>query len=495
MTDDDTGQAHVGRRNFVKAVGAAGAAAGSSLAGCLASAESGPNTVTIAGSTDLKEYQDGIEKKMKEAGMSKDISLKVIAGRSTTGARQQQYNRWLSANLETPSLYMMDSGWTIPFIVREQLADLSKEMPDLAKMVKNEYFETFRETAQDPDGNLFAVPMFPTVGAMLYRKDLVKKAGFKPDQENWATEPISWKKFSKAAKQTQSQTDTKYGFTFQGAAYAGLSCCDFVEFTGSWGGSYFGSTENLFGPVGKRPVTVDSKPVIDATRMVKTFVRNNNKNTLEGYASGISPRPVLQWQEETSRGPFAAGNAVMHRNWPYAIALQGAKDSFGEDLGVMPIPYGVKQENAKFDGYGGTVSSLGGWHMALNPNGGNMDAAKEVLRALTSEEVQMWLFKKIGWLPPRPSLLNSKEAKQVPVMGRYVNTLNIAVKNSIPRPVTPAWPQESPKIAQQANSAFAGSQSPKQAMNTLASQLKQVENASMREETEDTSGRLTAGGW
>jgi ABC-type glycerol-3-phosphate transport system substrate-binding protein len=494
MSDDDATESGVDRRQFVKAVGAAGAAAGSSLAGCLASAETDPKAVTIAGNTDLKNYQDGIEKKMKEAGLPDEITLKVIAGRSTTGARQQQYNRWLSANLDTPSLFMMDSGWTIPFIVRRQIADLSKAMPDLAKTVKEEYFETFRETAQGPDGHLFAVPMFPTTGNMLYRKDLVKKAGYSPEKENWATEPLSWKKFSKVTKETKKQTDTRYGFTFQGAAYGGLSCCDFREFTGSWGGSYFGPTKYLFGPVGKRPVTTDSQPVVDSTRMLRTFIRGNQKHTLDGYASDISPRAVLQWQESTSRSPFAAGNAVMHRNWPYAIALDGAEDAFGKDLGVMPIPYGVKPKEAKFDGYGGTVSSLGGWHMALNPNGGNVAEAKEVLRALTSETVQMYLFEKIGWLPPRPSLLESKRARQIPVMGRYVDTLNVTVKNSIPRPVTPAWPQESPKIAQQANAAFAGAKPPKQAMNTLARQLEQVEKASMREDTSGETGRLTTGG-
>ncbi|ELZ26136.1 sugar ABC transporter substrate binding protein [Halogeometricum pallidum JCM 14848] len=484
----------VSRRRFVKAVGAGSAVAASSVSGCIARAQSDPNTVQIAANTDLKNISGQVEKQLKRAGMPDEISIEIIAGTASTGARQQQYNRWLSANLEQPSLLMMDSGWTIPFIVRDQLANLSEVMPDIAEMVKSNYFQTFTQTATSEQGNLHAVPLFPTTGNMLYRKDLVKEAGYSPEKEGWATNPLTWKKFSKVTKDTKKQTDTRLGFTFQGKSYAGLSCCDFREFTGTWGGSYFGPKKNLFGPVGRRPVTVDSKPVVDATRMVRTFIEADADNALKSVTGGISPRTVLQWEEESSRKPFAAGNAVMHRNWPYAIAISGAEDAFGKDLGVMPIPYAVKPEEAKFDGYGGSVSSLGGWHMALNPSAKQPEAAKEVLRAMTKEKFQLFLFETLGYLPPRRSLFESQRAKQVPVMGRYLETLKYTIAHSIPRPVTVAWPPESSKIAQQANASFSGLKAPQRAMNQLARQIEEIEQASKREEQSQNSGRIATGG-
>ncbi|MDS0292978.1 extracellular solute-binding protein [Halogeometricum luteum] len=483
----------VSRRRFVKAVGAGSAVAASSVAGCIARAESNPNTVQIAANTDLKNISGQVERKLREVGMPDEISIEIIAGTASTGARQQQYNRWLSANLQQPSLLMMDSGWTIPFIVRDQLANLTEVMPDVAEMVKSNYFQTFTQTATSEQGHLHAVPLFPTTGNMLYRKDLVKEAGYSPDQEGWATNPISWQKFSEVTKEAREQSDTRLGFTFQGRAYAGLSCCDFREFTGTWGGSYFGSTENLFGPVGERPVTVDSEPVVRASRMVRTFIDGDANNALESVTGDIAPRTVLQWEEESSRQPFAAGNAVTHRNWPYAIAISGAEDAFGEDLGVMPIPYGVTQEEAKFDGYGGSVSSLGGWHMALNPNAARPEAAKEVLRAMTDERFQLFLFETLGYLPPRRSLFESQRAQQVPVMGRYLETLKYTVEHSIPRPVTVAWPPESAKIAQQANASFTDLKAPQRAMNQLAQQIREIEEASERDE-QSRDGRIVAGG-
>ncbi len=478
----------VDRRRFVKALGATGLAASGSLAGCLSRGSSGPRTIEIAANTDVKENIGKISAKLHEVGLSADIELSAIAGVQSSGSRKQQYNRWLSGNLEQPALFMMDSGWSIPFILREQLVDISEIRPELASTIQAEYFESFVRSIEDESGGLYGVPLFPTTGTMLYRKDLVKEAGFSPERNNWATEPLSWQRFSEVTKETMDATDTEWGFSFQGNAYEGLACCDFKEFTGSWGGSYFGAKSNLFGPVGERPVTVDSDPVVNATRMVRTFIEGDTQNPLASVAGDISPRAVLQWQEETSRQPFSNGDVVAHRNWPYAIAIAGAEDAYGRDLGVMPMPYGVTEGNAKYDGYGGTTSSLGGWHVALNPNSPKRAEAIEVMEAMVEPELQLFLFELLGWLPPRPSLFETERMRQVPVMGRYVETLKLTVENSTPRPVTVAWPQQSTKIAQQANAAFSGDGTPSQRMQTLKQQLQAIEEASERKDAAETEG-------
>ena len=388
----------VDRRTVLKAAGTTSALAVSGLAGCLGRGQLGPNTVQIAANTDVKSNLGKIEEKLHEVGLSKDIELKAIAGSASTGARKQQYNRWLSANLEEPALFMMDSGWTIPFIVREQLTNVSELRPDMVKGIKEEYFETFVRSLEGPDGALYGIPLFPTTGSMLYRKDLVKQAGYAPEKNNWATEPLTWKRFAEVTKRTREQAGTDYGFTFQADTYEGLACCDFKEFTGTWGGSYFGARENLLGPVGERPVTVASDPVVKATRMVRTFVHGDGPGTLESFPGNISPRAVLQWDEEPSRKPFTGGRAVTHRNWPYAIKLSGTEDALGRNLGVMPIPYAVKPGEAAFEGYGGTTSSLGGWHVTLNPNAKEKEIGLEVMKAMTNEDFLLFLFEELGQL-------------------------------------------------------------------------------------------------
>jgi ABC-type glycerol-3-phosphate transport system substrate-binding protein len=291
---------------------------------------------------------------------------------------------------------------------------------------------------------------------------------------------MDWKQFSKATKEAMDANDAaEMGFTFQADVYEGLSCCDFNEFLTSFGGAYFGNPKkNLFGPVGERPVTVAEQPVVDSLKMVRTFIHGSSApNTLDGYEGGISPPAVLQWTEEPSRKPFTNGKAVMHRNWPYSININGAEDVFGEDLGVMPIPYGVPESEAKYPMTGGPVAALGGWHVALNPNAANKAAALEVIKAFTKPDVQLAMFGLIGWIPPRPPLLDSSEAKEVPVIGRYVEQLKVAGENAIPRPVTVVWPQESAKIAQEANAAMSGDKSPTKAMTDLKSSLEQIESS------------------
>jgi len=313
---------------------------------------------------------------------------------------------------------------------------------------------------------------------MQYRKDLVKKAGYDPEGEDWATKGISWKKFSEVTAKTKKQAGTKYGFTFQAKAYEGLSCCDFNEWMSSFGGAYFGGLDNLFGPIGDRPITVDEKPVLDAIKMVRTFINGqSDPHSLDGYTGNIAPESVLQWSEETSRKPFTNGDAVMHRNWPYSIKINGKDKNFGTDLGVMPVPWGVKASDAKYKGTGGVVASLGGWNNTVNPSTEHKEAALEVLKTTMTDSFILDMFELIGYLPPKPKLFNSDKAKSAPVMGRYMDTLKVAGENAVPRPVTVAWPSESTKISQDVNAALGGQMSPSDAMSKLKQQLNAIEQS------------------
>ena len=504
--ESESGDGGVSRRRFVQAVGASGAAAG--LAGCTGNDGGGQDTTTEGNDTsgtttgqvdnqggttkiqwatdpDLQgKTWDKLQKVLHNNGLSKDIEVEILAGSSVTDDRKAQYQQWLSAGRNKPDILYVDSGWTIPFIVREQLQNLNDLLgSDQIKQIENDYFQASVSTAKGPDGNLYAVPLFPDFPTMQYNKSYLKNAGYgESDFKKWAKESMKWKKFSNVVKEAVNSTDAVdkgMGYTFQASAYEGLSCCDFNEFMTSWGGAYFGNPEkNLFGPVGDRPVTVGEKQVIDSVRMIRTFIHGSDANqTLDGYAGNISPPAVLQWTEEPSRKPFTSGNAVAHRNWPYAINTSGSEENLGKNLGVMPIPYAKTPDEAQYPGTGGPVAALGGWHNAVNPNSKNKEAAVEVITAMMSKEFKLALFEEIGWIPPEPKLLETKRAQNVPIMGRYLDQLKVAGENAIPRPVTAVWPQESQRIAQQVNQAYHKDTNPKQAITKLQEQLKQIENS------------------
>lgn len=472
---NDAGRTDRSRRQFIESAAAVGATVG--LSGCIYGTASPANVTVVQLAADSGAYdaQSDINEALHQAGMPEDVTVEVLVVGSG-GEAQSQFTRWLSAGLERPSLLRVDSGWTIPFILRNQIQNLSESMPELAQTVKDRYFQASVDSATGPDGALHAVPLFSDFGLMLYRKDLVQEAGFDPN--DWATNPITWKKFAEVTKQTKQEAGTNYGFTFQAMVYEGLSCCDFNEFITTWGGSYFGARENLLQNVGNRPVTVESQPVKQATRMVRTFLHGQDApNTLDDYAGNISPLAVLSWDEDPSLSPFLDGNAVTHRNWPYSILEAGAEEAFGENLGVMPIPSAVSPEEATFEGMGGSKSALGGWHIALNPNAKHEEAAKEVLRAMTADSFNLTLMEILGYVPPKPDLLDSQEARNVDVMGRYVDTLRFAGENAVPRPVTVVWPLQSPRISQQVSAAFSGTKSPNRAMSDLQQLLVDIENS------------------
>jgi len=487
----------VSRRHFVKAAGASATAVG--LAGCVStgSGSSGSSsgssgteepvdtseptekvTVSWAVGPREKNRRDGVVAALRSAGLSENIELEMLAGSNLTDNRQSRYTQWLSSGRETPDLLQFDSGWTIPFILREQLANLSNVLPkEMLTDVQENYFSASVQTASHPQtGDLYGIPLFPDFPTMQYRKDLLRNAGYSDsDFSTWATESMSWQEFSQVTKQAmEANPDIQYGFSFQANAYEGLSCCDFNEFMTSWGGAYFGNPEeNLFGPIGERPVTVDEQPVVDSIRMIRTFIHGEDDPEGIGgdFAGNIAPEAVLQWTEESSRKPFTNGDAIMHRNWPYAIGINGAEDAFGEDLGVMPIPYGVPASEAKYPQTGGPVAALGGWHNALNPNSQNKSAAVQVMQTMMKPEFQLEMFDLLGYTPPRTELFGSDRAREVAPYGRYMEQLRIAGENAIPRPVTTIWPTQSIRISRRVNESYAQERAPAAAMNQLKEEL------------------------
>jgi ABC-type glycerol-3-phosphate transport system substrate-binding protein len=483
----------VSRRQYLAATGALGAAG---LAGCSGGGGDGGGgntdepidtdapdedvTIQIAADSNFANAADDIIRTLREdGGLPENIDIEFLAGSFTTGDRRSQYQQILSAGQERPTVMMMDNGWTIPFIARGQIANLSQQLPSsITDAVTNDYLGNMVATAQGQNGDLYGIPLFADFPTIQYRKDLMREAGYSDsDFETWATEPMTWQEFSQVVRETMDATDTQMGFNWQGAAYEGLSCCDFIEFMGSHGGSYFGEFENYFGPIGDRPITVNDESVINAIRMMRTFIHGQDDPTaVEGYAD-ISPDAVVQYKEESSREPFTNGNAVALRNWPYSININAASDVFGEDLGVMPIPFAVSRNDSQYESIGGSTSALGGWHLTLNPNASDVrkQAAVQLFRALQTDEVRLRMFEIGGWIPPIPDLINTDRTRQLEPIGRYVDSLQVAGRNALPRAVTVVWPSQSTQIANEVNAALRQEKSPSQAMSDLESSLQSIE--------------------
>ncbi|PSP67219.1 sugar ABC transporter substrate-binding protein [Halobacteriales archaeon QH_8_67_27] len=493
------------RRRFVKAVGVAGAVG---LAGCSddggadggdgddgdgagdggnggtpGGTGGGEATVELAMPSNVTDNADATREALYDAGLSQDVTVEFLSTSEISGDVRNQYQSWINADRETPDVFRMDSGWTIPFIVRDQLVDLDQHLSDEASsMIEEHYFDAPVSTASGSEGGLYGVPWqvgFPTIQ---YRKDLVQDAGFDPEGNNWATEPMTWREFSEMVAETHSDADVQYGFNWQGSDYEGLSCCTFNEFMTSWGGAYFGGRDNLFGPVGDRPITVDEEPVLQSLRMIRTLIHgSDDEQALDGYQQ-ISPNAVLEWTEGPSSTPFYDGDAVALRYWPSGIfeaaqAFEESEDLSTDALGVMPIPYATPEEESEYEGVGGTASALGGWHLTVNPNSTNIEAAVQVIEATMQQSFRAFQFSELGYLTGDRRLFETENVGDIEPWGPYLDTLQVAGENAIPRPVTVVWPDESSLISGAVSNVITQQAAPEEAMSSLASDFEDVENS------------------
>ncbi|WP_115863623.1 extracellular solute-binding protein [Halorussus litoreus] len=475
MTNNDTtsdGESvrGVSRRRYLTGVGSASTLALAGYVGRPATAQQ--ISVQMAMPPPVTNNADATREALRNAGLPDNIQVEFLTTSEITGDVRSQFRQWLSAGRNKPDIFRMDSGWTIPFIARNQLVNLSERLSDESlSLIEEQYFDASVNTASGRDGNLYGVPWqvgFPTVQ---YRKDVIESSGFDPESENWATEPMSWENFGEIIAQSHDQSDIEFGYAWQGNDYGGLSCCTFNEFMSSWGGAYFGGRENLFGPVGDRPVTVDEEPVLDALRMARTFVQGTDDEfALEGFQN-ISPEAVLQWTEGPSSTAFMDGNAMALRYWPSTIP-QGV-ETFGDDFGVMPLPYGIPEGESEHEGLGGSTPALGGWHLTVNPNSNNVDAAVQVIEATIQQSFREFEFGELGFLTGDRRLFDPDVAPDT--WAPYMETLRIAGENAVPRPVTVVWPDQSPLISSEINRALSGQKAPDQALSDLQGSLEEVE--------------------
>ncbi len=474
------------RRRFLQTVGATGGVVG--VAGCLADDDDEDVGDELAGEEtgvvqmdlgpEAIEAEEEFQDALYDAGLSEDIEIDLINTSGVSDDIESQFREWLSAGRTEPDILRMDNGWLRGFVVREQILNLEEAMDDdVIDRVKDDYYEAGVVSASSEDDELYGIPFQIGFPMMLYRRDLVEEAGYDPEGEDWATESMSWEEFSHMVDDILDENpDIDYGLATQLMEYEGLSCCTFNEFMSSWCGAYFESPEYLFGPVNDRPVTVTEEPVINSLRMVRTLIRGeDDEYAIDGY-DPIIPDAALEWDEGASMGEFEVENAVALRFWPAAIPMLG--EQFGDDLGVMPIPYAVEEDECDVEGLGGITAALGGWATTVNPNSEKIPAALEVMEVMMEPEVRYTLLE-VGTIPAEPDLLEADAVADIdPIFAEHVEAFDVAGENAVPRPVTVAWPEQSTAIARDVHSALRGERSPEEAMEDLEEAITEIEEIS-----------------
>ncbi len=140
------------------------------------------------------------------------------------------------------------------------------------------------------------------------------------------------------------------------------------------------------------------------------------------------PNTYTTMKEEDARIAFQQGNALFERNWPYAWPLHQSQSSAVKNkVGIVPLP--------RFEG-GKSVSCLGGWHAGISVYSKQKEKAWELVKFLSSYDIQKTFTLKLGWNPGRKDVYEDLDVlKQFPHFG----ILKDVFAGTVPRPNLPYY--------------------------------------------------------
>lgn len=305
------------------------------------------------------------------------IKVEVIAGPESTTDRLDSYKQVLSNHSADYDVYEIDVIW--PGILAKHLLDLKNYIPQdhldqmLPAMIQNNMV----------DGQLVAVPLYPDVGLLYYRTDLLAKYGF-------AHPPQTWNELEAQAQKIQAGeraagNPSFWGFVWQGNAYEGLTCAALEWQASTGGGTIIDATGT---------VTVNNPQAVTAFARAKRWIGT------------ISPPGVITYQEGDAANVWLAGNAAFMRNWPYVYALGNNKDDKTNQELLIKGKFDVTQLPSGGVQHAGT---LGGWQLGVSKYSLHPKEAALWVQFLTSREHEKQRAVQGSYLPAITALYNDAD--------------------------------------------------------------------------------------
>lgn len=282
------------------------------------------------------------------------------------------YQHLLEAESTDVDVFQIDITW--PGLLGEHLIDLGGHFD--AGQIAGHFDSIIAGLSRD--GALLAMPWFTDVPMLYYRADLLRKYGLPV--------PQTWDQMTDAARTIQdgeraTGNDRFWGFVWQGKADQGL--------TG-------GALEWINSHNGGRIVEPDGEITINNPNAVKAI------DLAASWVGTITPPEVLNFQEEEVRGVFQVGNAAFMRNRTFAYLPGNRPDSgIAGRFDVAPLPKGGED--------GRNAATLGGWQLAVSRYSDNPDLAADLVRFLTSNEMQKARAIEGGFAPTYPELYRDPE--------------------------------------------------------------------------------------
>jgi multiple sugar transport system substrate-binding protein len=422
------------RGGFLRLAGGGLAAAGMlGVAGCGGGAEDSAGEIVLTfGPDESGELPKVIDEYNRENGTK--ITFRQMP--SDTGQYFDQILTEFQAGGGNVDIIIGDVIWPAQFAAIGYIQDLSDRFPESER--KGFLPSTIQSNIYQD--KLYGVPWYTDAGLLYYRKDLLEEAGI-------SEPPKTWDELKTMAKRVKEQTNTKYGFIFQGSEYEG-GVVNGLEYVHSAGGQ-------VLDPDNPGKVVIDSPETIEGLRIERSML-----------AEGVAPQAVANYTETETLATFTNGDAVFCRNWPYMYAVLGdpKQSKVSQDqVGIAPLP--VVNEGDP------PTSGVGGWGFMISATSENKEEAWKFVEFMISPETQRRFAERSTLLPPRLSLYEDERLlEEVPIMALGKE----AIRNTEPRPVTPFYQDMSLIMAETFNNSLKGDVSPEQAARELQEELQNI---------------------
>jgi trehalose/maltose transport system substrate-binding protein len=259
------------------------------------------------------------------------------------------WERLLNSHASTPDVYSIDCIW--PGILAEHLVDLgpllASQLHQLVPALVSNYTVNHA---------VVAVASRTSTGLLFYRKDLLKKYGYRAP-------PATWDELERMATRIQASERAQgnrdfWGYVWEGGGREPL-LCNALEWQASEGGGLIIESDGS--------VSVNNPHAIGAWERAARWVGT------------ISPPAVTDYLEWDAANVWEAGNAAFMRNWPgnyLSSSREGSdvRDRF--DVTVLPA------------GQAGHWGTVGGSSYAVSRYSAHRQEAVALVGYLTRRDVQ-----------------------------------------------------------------------------------------------------------
>ena len=386
-------------------------------------------TIWVGGAPNEIAFWENV---INEFEMNSGIRLELIRQPTYTDQRRQALVISLEAEQPNPDLFLMDVIWIKQFVDSDWLQPLDDFINE-DNFSTDIFFKRIIEQVNKYNNSFYSLPVFLDVGLLYYRADLLKKYGYENPPKTWNELLTISLHISEAEKAKKNFLN---GFVWQGSQYEGL-VCTFNEFISS----------NNGGIVKDGKLIINHQPNVEALSFMQDMIQKYK----------ISPvNTFTEMKEEEVRRNFQSGDAVFERNWSYAWKLhQNENSPVAGKTGVTILPHFRN---------GRSSATLGGWHIGLSKFSDIKKEAWDLIKFISSYEVQRRMLMEIGWNPARVDLYDDPDAKrEIP----HTDILRSSLENSDARPSLAFYPQLSQIIQRFVNNCLAGRMSPEEALNKI----------------------------